>query len=90
MGADAYLYGVARIGDGDTDVIVRTSGRDHLQMGDTIHVTADADGIHLFDKVLARGSTNGQAARQRLVTAPRRTSRPTRPRVPECSSECLP
>ncbi|HEY6575142.1 MAG TPA: sn-glycerol-3-phosphate ABC transporter ATP-binding protein UgpC [Mycobacterium sp.] len=51
LGADAYLYGVARIGDGDTDVIVRTSGRDHVQMGDTIHVTADADGIHLFETV---------------------------------------
>ena len=51
LGADAYLYGVARIGDGDVDVIVRTSGRDRVQMGDTVHVTADADGIHLFDNV---------------------------------------
>ena len=64
LGADAYLYGTARIGGGDADVIARIGGRDRVQMGDTVHVTADADAIHLFDKALARGSTNDQAARQ--------------------------
>jgi multiple sugar transport system ATP-binding protein len=49
LGADAYLYGAARISGRDTDVIVRTSGRDHVQMGDIVHVTADAHAIHLFD-----------------------------------------
>ncbi len=33
------------------DVIVRTSGRDQIRMGDTVHVTADPPhAIHLFDK----------------------------------------
>ena len=49
LGADAYLYGAARIAGRDTDVIVRTSGRDRVQMGDIVHVTADAHAIHLFD-----------------------------------------
>lgn len=49
LGADAYLYGTAE-GVG-VDVIVRTSGRDHIGMGDTVYVTADPAGIHLFDTV---------------------------------------
>ncbi len=49
LGADAYLYGTA--GPVGADVIVRTSGRDQIRMGDTVHVTADPHAIHLFDKV---------------------------------------
>jgi multiple sugar transport system ATP-binding protein len=48
LGADAYLYGTASpVG---ADVIVRTSGRDQIRMGDTVHVTADPHAIHLFDQ----------------------------------------
>lgn len=49
LGADAYLYGTAITGGQGVDVIVRTSGRSNVEMGDTVHVTADADAIHLFD-----------------------------------------
>ncbi|GAS95565.1 ABC transporter ATP-binding protein [Mycolicibacterium canariasense] len=48
LGADAYLYGT--VGGVGSDVIVRTSGRDRIGMGDVVHVTADPDAIHLFDK----------------------------------------
>ena len=51
LGADAYLYGTAKIGGGDADVIARIGSREHVGMGDTVHVTADAHAIHLFDQV---------------------------------------
>ena len=51
LGADAYLYGTAKIDGGDADVIARIGSREHLGMGDTVHVTADANAIHLFDQV---------------------------------------
>ena len=49
LGADAYLYGTAKIGGSDADVIARIGSREHVGMGDTVHVTADAHAIHLFD-----------------------------------------
>jgi multiple sugar transport system ATP-binding protein len=51
LGADAYLYGTARVDGGDADVIARIGNRERVGTGDTVHVTADRDAIHLFDRV---------------------------------------
>jgi multiple sugar transport system ATP-binding protein len=51
LGADAYLYGTAKVDGGDADVIARIGSRERVGMGDTVHVTADAHAIHLFDSV---------------------------------------
>ena len=51
LGADAYLYGTARVEGGDADVIARIGNRERVGTGDTVHVTADRDAIHLFDRV---------------------------------------
>ncbi|MGH3638066.1 MAG: ABC transporter ATP-binding protein [Mycobacterium sp.] len=51
LGADAYLYGNAKIEGGDVDIIARIGGREHIGTGDTVYVTADAHAIHLFDQV---------------------------------------
>jgi multiple sugar transport system ATP-binding protein len=51
LGADAYLYGTARLEGGDADVIARIGNRERVGTGDTVHVTADRDAIHLFDRV---------------------------------------
>ena len=51
LGADAYLYGTARVERGDADVIARIGNRERVGTGDTVHVTADRDAIHLFDRV---------------------------------------
>ncbi|CAA0125976.1 Trehalose import ATP-binding protein SugC [Mycolicibacterium vanbaalenii] len=47
LGSDAFVYGTAV--SGDHDVIVRVNGRDHVRMGDIIHVTAASPDIHVFD-----------------------------------------
>jgi multiple sugar transport system ATP-binding protein len=50
LGADAYVYGHVHLIDGvDKDVIVRTDGRQPPQRGETIHVRAKADHVHVFD-----------------------------------------
>ena len=49
LGADAYLYGTAKVDGGDADVIARIGNRERVGTGDTVHVTADVDAIHLFD-----------------------------------------
>ena len=36
LGADAYLYGTAKIGGCDADVIARIGSREHVGMGDTV------------------------------------------------------
>jgi multiple sugar transport system ATP-binding protein len=51
LGADAYLYGKAGTEGGEADIIARVGSRQRIGTGDTVHVTADADAIHLFDRV---------------------------------------
>jgi multiple sugar transport system ATP-binding protein len=51
LGADAYLYGTAEVEGGGADVIARIGSREHVGMGDTVHLTADAHAIHVFDRV---------------------------------------
>jgi multiple sugar transport system ATP-binding protein len=51
LGADAYLYGTAKVEGGDADVIARIGSRERVGTGDTVHVTADAQSIHVFDRV---------------------------------------
>ncbi|KAA0099517.1 sn-glycerol-3-phosphate ABC transporter ATP-binding protein UgpC [Mycolicibacterium sp. P1-18] len=49
LGADAYLYGTAKVDGGDADVIARIGNRERVGTGDTVHVTPDEGAIHLFD-----------------------------------------
>ncbi|MFM6974168.1 MAG: ABC transporter ATP-binding protein [Agromyces sp.] len=49
LGADAYLYGNALVGDGTAEIVVRVDGRAHPVAGDVIHVTPIAKHVHLFD-----------------------------------------
>jgi multiple sugar transport system ATP-binding protein len=48
LGADAFVYGTVHA-TGD-DVVVRAEGRSRIEMGATVHVTADPAAIHLFDR----------------------------------------
>ena len=49
LGSDAYVYGRARTGDGDQDVVVRVGSQERWSKDDVLHVVADARAIHLFD-----------------------------------------
>jgi len=40
-GADAYVYGTCGVEGPPSDIIIRVSGRDHVQKAETIHVTTD-------------------------------------------------
>jgi multiple sugar transport system ATP-binding protein len=51
LGADAYLYGTAKVDGGHADLIARIGNRERVGTGDTVHVTAGAHAIHLFDQV---------------------------------------
>ncbi len=51
LGADAYLYGLAEADDEDiagTDIVVRIEARRVYEKGSTVHVTAEADDMHVF------------------------------------------
>ncbi len=50
LGADAYVYGHVTLVDGSTkDIIVRTDGRQPPARGETVHVVAKPDHLHVFD-----------------------------------------
>jgi multiple sugar transport system ATP-binding protein len=49
LGADAFVYGTSDVEGTPSNVIVRVSGRDHVQKGDTIYVTTDPHHVHVFD-----------------------------------------
>ena len=49
LGADAFVYGTSGVEGTPNNIIVRVSGRDHVQKGETIHVTTDPANVHVFD-----------------------------------------
>lgn len=49
LGADAYVYGTSGVEGTPNNVIVRVGSREKIQKGDKIHVTTDADSVHVFD-----------------------------------------
>ncbi|MGY5883286.1 ABC transporter ATP-binding protein [Modestobacter lacusdianchii] len=49
LGADAYVYGRAKVGDGEHDIIARVDGRTPPRKGDVLHVLPRANHVHLFD-----------------------------------------
>jgi multiple sugar transport system ATP-binding protein len=49
LGADGYVYGTSGVEGTPHDIIVRISGRQSVQRGETIHVTTDPNEVHVFD-----------------------------------------
>ncbi|MGY1750663.1 MULTISPECIES: ABC transporter ATP-binding protein [unclassified Modestobacter] len=54
LGADAYVYGRTKLGDGEHDIIARADGRTPPEKGDLLHVSPRRGHVHLFD------STSGE------------------------------
>jgi multiple sugar transport system ATP-binding protein len=48
LGADAYVYGVATIGDGEHHVIARVDGRHPPQKGSVVEFAPKPDHVHVF------------------------------------------
>ena len=49
LGADSFVYGTSDVEGVPSNVIIRVSGRDHPQKGDTLYVTTDPHHVHVFD-----------------------------------------
>jgi multiple sugar transport system ATP-binding protein len=49
LGSDRFVYGVARHGGADIDVVVRVSGHSSTQQGDVVDVLPAAASVHVFD-----------------------------------------
>ena len=49
LGADGFVYGTCDVEGTPGNVIVRVSGRNHPQKGETLHVTTDPQNVHVFD-----------------------------------------
>jgi multiple sugar transport system ATP-binding protein len=49
LGADAYVYGRTRVGDGEHPIIARVDGRRPPAKGEILHVTPRRGHVHLFD-----------------------------------------
>ncbi len=49
LGADGFVYGNSDVEGTPSNVIVRVTGRDKVQKGDTIYVTTDPTSVHVFD-----------------------------------------
>jgi len=49
LGADGFVYGTSDVEGTPGNVIVRVTGRDKVQKGDTIYVTTDPQNVHVFD-----------------------------------------
>ncbi|WP_416974441.1 ABC transporter ATP-binding protein [Streptomyces sp. 4F14] len=48
LGADAYVYGTAKVGEDSKDLVVRVSGRDVPEKGSTLSVVPRAGETHVF------------------------------------------
>jgi multiple sugar transport system ATP-binding protein len=57
LGADAYVYGRTRLGDGEHQITARVDGRRPPGKGEVLHVTPRPGHVHLFD--LATGERLG-------------------------------
>ncbi|MGY1802182.1 ABC transporter ATP-binding protein [Blastococcus sp. SYSU D00922] len=49
LGADAYVYGRTRLGDGEHQITARVDGRRPPAKGEVLHVTPREGHVHLFD-----------------------------------------
>ena len=49
LGADAFVYGTCDVEGTPNNIIIRVSGRDHPQKGETMYVTTDPQNVHVFD-----------------------------------------
>src|SRR6478609_2367354 len=49
LGADSFVYGTSDVEGTPSNVIVRVSGRQHPQKGETLYVTTDPQHVHVFD-----------------------------------------
>ncbi len=49
LGADGFVYGNCDVEGTPSNVIIRVSGRDKVQKGDTLYVTTDPQNVHVFD-----------------------------------------
>ena len=49
LGADAYVYGRTKLGDGEHQIIARVDGRRPPAKGEVFHVTPRHGHVHLFD-----------------------------------------
>jgi multiple sugar transport system ATP-binding protein len=49
LGADAFVYGTCGVEGTPSSIIIRVSGRDHVQKGETMYVTTDPHNVHVFD-----------------------------------------
>ena len=49
LGADAFVYGNCDVEGTPANIIIRVSGRDHPQKGETMYVTTDPRNVHVFD-----------------------------------------
>ncbi len=48
LGADAYVYGTAKVGEDAKDLVVRVSGRDVPEKGSTLHIVPRSGETHVF------------------------------------------
>ncbi|WP_327289489.1 ABC transporter ATP-binding protein [Streptomyces sp. NBC_01198] len=48
LGADGYVYGSAKVGDEDKDVVIRVGGRDIPEKGSVLHVVPRGGETHVF------------------------------------------
>ena len=49
LGSDAYVYGNCDVEGTPNTIIIRVSGRDHPNKGETMYVTTDPHNVHVFD-----------------------------------------
>jgi multiple sugar transport system ATP-binding protein len=49
LGADSYVYGTSDVEGVPSNVIIRVSGRNHPNKGETMFVTTDPHHVHVFD-----------------------------------------
>src|SRR5690349_4967049 len=49
LGSDAFVYGNCDVEGTPSNIIIRVSGRNHPQKGETMYVTTDPQNVHVFD-----------------------------------------
>jgi multiple sugar transport system ATP-binding protein len=49
LGSDAFVYGTSGVEGTPNNIVIRVSGRDHPQKGETMYVTTDPKNVHVFD-----------------------------------------
>jgi multiple sugar transport system ATP-binding protein len=49
LGSDAYIYGRAKLDDGEIELVARVDGRDHPNKGETVSLNPKGGIMHIFD-----------------------------------------